>query len=414
MRLTELLRLALDSIYRRKLRSALMLLGMTIGVTAVVVVVAFIQGFNAYVDEKVAGIGSKSFTIRRFSLEDFKNTDTAMAAQRRNKDLTLDDFEYLRERATLIRDLGVRVTPLPAQVKRGRETLEEVPVDGATPNIAAIENIEVADGRYFTEAENKAGARVAFIGASVADKLFTTRSAVANDISIAGLPYKVIGVAAAKGTVFGVPQDNFVTLPLKTYANSFGPLHEQRSLYFVASPVSESSSENAVEEVRFLMRARRRLERGEKDDFGIVTPEAIMGLRDRLFGAIFIVIIAVPSIALIISGVVIANIMLVNVTERTREIGIRKAVGARRIDILKQFLIEASMLAIVGGVLGILTAWLITTIVTFIFFPAHLSAEAVALALTASSIVGVSAGLVPAWKAARLSPIKALREGGLC
>ena len=413
MRFTEILRLALDSIYRRKLRSALILLGMTIGVSAVVVVISLIQGFNAYVDEKVAGIGSKSFTIRRFSLEDFKDTDTITAAQRRNKDLTLDDFEYLRARATQIRELGVRVTPVPSQVKHATEILEEVPIEGATANIAVIENTDIADGRYFTETENKARARVAFIGAAIADKLFPSGSVVGNEITVAGLPYRAIGLAAAKGTVFGVPQDNFVTIPLKTYANSFGPLHEQRSLYFVATAVSEDSSKDAVEEVRFLMRARRHLRARENDDFGIVTPEAITGLRDRLFGAIFIVVIAVPSIALIISGIVIANIMLVNVTERTREIGIRKAVGARRIDILKQFLIEAVILSVIGGAFGVLTAWLIGHIVTFIFFPTQLSATAVVMALTASGVVGVSSGLVPAWKAARLNPITALREWGV-
>jgi putative ABC transport system permease protein len=405
----ETLKLALSAIWAHKLRSALTLLGMIIGVTAVVVVVSVIQGFNAYFDEKVAGIGSQSFSIRRFSFDDFKDIDTIAAAQRRNKNLTLDEFDYLRERTQLIDKLGAKANATRSQVKRGAEIIEDVPVDGATANIVDIDNLDVADGRYFTETENDAAMRVAYVGADVANKLFPSGNAVGGEISIAGLPYRVVGVATAKGTVFGVPQDNFITVPIKTYASNFGNLINQRGLFFVATAKSNIAFSDAVEEARFLMRARHHLTAGEKDDFGILTPDAITGIRDRVLGTVSIVAIAVPSIALVVGGIVIMNIMLVSVTERTKEIGIRKSLGARRADILKQFMVEAVTLSAIGGGIGVLLAWLIGRVITATFFPTYLSIAAVITAVSVSGIIGVLSGIFPAWKAARLDPIEALR-----
>jgi putative ABC transport system permease protein len=219
----------------------------------------------------------------------------------------------------------------------------------------------------------------------------------------------VIGVEVAKGTVFGIPQDNFIVLPLKTYSINYGGLIRQRSLYFVATAKSDNLFNDAVEEARFLMRARRKLEPSEKDNFGIVTPDAITGLRDRLFGTIFIVAIAVPGIALVVGAIVIMNIMLVAVTERTKEIGIRKSLGARQMDILKQFLVEAATLALIGGAVGVLLAWIIGFVVSAWIFPTYLSIVAIASALAVSGGAGVASGIFPAWKAARLDPIEALR-----
>jgi putative ABC transport system permease protein len=410
VKLIETLKLALAAIWAHKLRSALTLLGMIIGVTAVVVVVSLIEGFNVYIDEKIAGIGAKSFTVQRFNpFEDFKDTDTIAAAQRRNKDLTMEDFEYLKSRATLIGKIGAKARPTRAEVKRGAEILQDVQIDGATPIIADIENLDIADGRYFVEVENDAAARVAYIGADVANKLFPSGNALGQEISIQGMPYKVIGVATAKGTVFGIPQDMFITLPLKTYANNFGGLIRNRSLYFVVTSKTDEVFNDAVDEARFLMRVRRRLEPGEKDNFGIVTPDAITGLRDRIFGTVFIVAIAVPAIALVVGGIVIMNIMLVSVTERTKEIGIRKSLGARRTDILKQFLVEAVTLSAIGGATGVLIAWIIGKVLTAVFFPTFLSIVAIIVAVTVSGGIGILAGIFPAWKAARLDPIEALR-----
>jgi putative ABC transport system permease protein len=406
----ETLKLAVAAIWAHKLRSALTLLGMIVGVTAFVVVVSLIEGFNRYVDEKIAGIGAKSFTVQRFNpLEDFKDTDTIAAAQRRNKELTLEDYEYLKERATLIGKIGARARGTPSEVKRGDEVIEDVFVSGATANCVDIENRDVADGRFLAESENEGAARVAYIGADIATKLFPTGSPIGNEITIRGLPYRVIGVEAAKGTVFGIPQDNFIVIPLKTYSVNYGGLIRQRSLYFIATAKTDDTFNDAVEESRFLMRVRRKLGPSEKDNFGIVTPDAIPGLRDRLFGTIFIVAIAVPGIALIVGAIVIMNIMLVSVTERTKEIGIRKSLGARQVDILKQFLVEAVALATIGGAVGIFLAWIVGVIITAWFFPTYLSILAIAGALAASGGAGVASGIFPAWKAARLDPIEALR-----
>jgi putative ABC transport system permease protein len=410
LKFIETLKLAIAAIWAHKLRSALTLLGMIIGVMAVVVVYSLIQGFNTYVDEKIAGIGAKSFTIQRFNpLEDFKDTDTIAAAQRRNKDLTLEDFEYLKERATLIGKLGARARGTPSIIKHGDQVLEDVFVSGATPAIADIENRDIADGRFIVDPENDGAQRVAYLGADVATTLFPVGSPVGQEITISGLPYRVVGVEAPRGTVFGIPQDNFVLVPLKAYAINFGGLIRNRSLYFVATSKTDEQFNDAVDEARFLMRVRRKLAASEKDNFGIITPDAITGLRDRLFGTIFLVAIAVPSIALLVGAIVIMNIMLVSVTERTKEIGIRKSLGARQMDILKQFLVEAVTLSAMGGAVGVSIAWIIGRVLTAVFFPTFLSIGAVIIAVGVSMAVGVMAGVFPAWKAARLDPIEALR-----
>jgi len=406
----ETLKLALSAIWAHKLRSALTLLGMIVGVTAFVVVVSLIAGFNRYVDEKIAGIGAKSFTVQRFNpLQDFKDTDTIAAAQRRNKELTLDDYEYLKEKATLINKLGAKARGTPAEIKRGDQLLEDVFVIGATANTADIDNRNIEFGRFFSDVEAEGAARVAYIGADIATKLFPAGNPVNGEIYVRGLPYRVIGVEAVKGTVFGVPQDNFVVIPLKTYQVDFGPLIRQRSLYFTATSKSDETFNDAVEEARFLMRARRHLEPGEKDNFGIVTPDAITGLRDRIFGTFFIIAMVVPGIALIVGAIVIMNIMLVSVTERTKEIGLRKSLGARRIDVLKQFLTEAITLATIGGAIGVFLAWIVGKIMTAIFLQTYLSIWAIAGAIGVSALAGAISGLFPAWKAARLDPIEALR-----
>ncbi len=410
MKLIEILKVAVAAIWAHKLRSALTLLGMIVGVTAFVTVVSLIQGFNKYIDEKIAGIGAKSFSIQRFNpFEDFKDTDTIAAAQRRNKELTLDDYDYLKERATLMGRIGAKARGTFSQIKRGDQVLEDVNVAGATANTADIDNRNIENGRFFSDTEAEGAARVAYVGADIATKLFPAGNPINGEIDIRGLPYRVVGVEAVKGTVFGVPQDSFIVIPLKTYQLDFGPLMRQRSLYFTATSRNDDAFADAVDEARYLMRARRKLGPGEKDNFGIVTPDAILGVRDRIFGTFFIVAIAVPSIALMVGAIVIMNIMLVSVTERTKEIGLRKSLGARRIDVMKQFLVEAVTLATIGGVIGVFLAWVVGKIMTQIFLQTYLSVGAVAISIGVAGGFGVLAGLFPAWKAARLDPIEALR-----
>ena len=409
MNFSETIKLAFAAIWSHKLRSALTLLGMIIGVTAVVIIVSLIQGFNLYVDEKIAGIGARSFSVRRFGFEDWRTTDTIAQAQRRNKEVTFDDMEYLRERATQIAILGAKANGTPSQLKRGNETMDSVFVDGVTANIIDIEKIEVAEGRYFTSSEESSAQNVAFIGMDVANKLFPNMSPIGQEMQIRGMPYRVIGVAAAKGTVFGRPMDVFVNLPLRTYIKYYGPPVRQRSLYLVATAKDDNRFTEAVEETRALMRVRRGLGYAEKDNFGISTPDAIMQMRDRVMGPIFIAAIGVPGIALVVGGIVIMNIMLVSVTERTKEIGIRKSLGARRRDILQQFLIEAVTLSAIGGTVGVLIAWIVGRVLTQVFFPTYLSLAAVVVAVGVSGLVGVLSGILPARKAALLDPIVALR-----
>lgn len=411
MNFAETFRLAFDSIWAHKLRSFLTLLGMIFAVTAFMLVLSVLQGFSAYVDEKLAGIGSNSFTIRRFSFDDFKDTDTIAAAQRRNKELTFDELEFIKERAQLIDKIGAKALPNSREVKRGSETLRDVRIEGAEPVIAEIDKLDIAEGRYFTTTENNNAMRVCYVGADIASKLFPQGGALGSEITIQGIPYRIVGIQTAKGTVFGQPQDNFVQFPIKTYGANFGGLRGSRGIYFVASAKSNELFNDAVEEARMLMRIKRKLPFGEKDNFGILTPDAISNLIKGITRPIGIVILIVPAIALVVGAIVIMNIMLVAVTERTKEIGIRKSMGARQGDILRQFLFEAATLALLGGVIGLIIAELLAfTITVVVGIPTSIPIWAILLAIGISGGVGVVAGLFPAWKAANLNPIDALRH----
>ena len=409
MNFVETLKLALSAIMAHKLRSFLTLLGMIIAVATFMIVLSVLQGFNAYFDEKIAGIGSNTFTIRRFSFDDFKDTDTIAAAQRRNPELNFDDLRFIADHAQLIGKIGAKAGGQTRDVKRDSETLQDVQISGSEPIIADLEKRDIAEGRYFTETENSNSMRVVYIGKDVANKLFPSGNALGQEISIQGIPYRIIGIQTAKGTVFGQPQDNFVEMPIKTFGSAFGGLTRNRAPYFVVTAKNDKQINDAVEEVRTLMRIKRRLAFGEKDNFGILTPDAISGIRDRVFGTTFLVIIFVPSIAGIVGAIVIMNIMLVAVSERTKEIGIRKSLGARQPDILKQFLYESATLSAIGGLIGLIIAELAGYIISAMFLPTKIPIWAVIGSILVSAAVGIVAGVYPAWKAARLDPIEALR-----
>jgi putative ABC transport system permease protein len=404
----ESLKLALSSIMAHKLRSFLTLLGVIFGVLTVIVIVSLIEGFNSYVDEKIANIGTNAFAVQKYSIEDFSSVEALNAARRRNKDVTLDDLEaLLRARGGAIRDAGGKEDSL-GDVKFGSVTLFQIHIKATTSNIAEIERIEADEGRYFTKTEEETRRNVCFIGADVAEKLFPTVPPLGQMIKIDGRPFEVIGVGRALGAVFGQTRDMYVSMPLRTFLSIYG---SRRSIQISVTSTSEATYLDAIDEARVLMRARRKLAPNEKENFGIITPSAINELRDKIFGTIQMAAIGVTSISLVVGGIVIMNIMLVSVTERTKEIGIRKSIGARRTDILKQFLAESTLLSLIGGSVGVSIAYLLAKLVAVLTpVPTSLPWLAVAVALLVSGSVGLISGVYPAWKAAGLDPIEALRS----
>ncbi len=404
----ETLKLALASILSHKLRSFLTLLGVIFGVATVIVIVSLIEGFNSYVDEKIANIGTNAFAVQKFSIEDFSSVEALNAARRRNRDITFDDYAALRERrgGSAIRDVGAKEDSL-GDIKFGAVSLLRVRISATTPNIADIERIEAATGRYFNTMEEAARRNVCFIGADVAEKLFPTSEPLNQTIRIDGRPFLVVGVGRALGSVFGQSRDMYVSMPLQTFLSIYGA---RRSIQVSVTSNDESAYADAIDEARVVMRSRRKLAPNERDNFGIITPSAINELRDKIFGTIQIAAVGVTSISLVVGGIVIMNIMLVSVTERTKEIGVRKSIGARRSDILKQFVAESTLLSLMGGAIGVTVAYLLAKLVaTLTPVPTSLPLFAVAVALFVSGSVGLISGVYPAWKAAGLDPIEALR-----
>jgi putative ABC transport system permease protein len=403
----EALKLALSAILGHKLRSFLTLLGVIFGVATVIVVVSLIEGFNAYVDEKIANIGTNAFAVSKYSIDDFSSVEALNAARRRNKDVTLDDAAALLARRAAIQDVGAK-EDIAGDVKFGPVNLQRLHISATTTNIAEIEKIEAGEGRYFNKVEEDSRRNVTFIGSDVADKLFPTANPLGQTIRIDGRSFTVVGVGKAKGSVFGQPQDMYVSMPLSTFLSIYG---SRRSVSLSVTSTSAATYQDAVEEARVVMRTRRKLTANEKDNFGIITPSAINELRDKIFGTIQIAAVGITSISLVVGAIVIMNIMLVSVTERTKEIGIRKSIGARRIDILKQFLAESTLLSLFGGAIGISIAYALAKLVAVLTpVPTALPLFAVTIALFVSASVGLISGVYPAWRAARLDPIEALRS----
>ncbi len=406
MNFSEAVRMAFNAIWAHKLRSFLTLLGVIFGVATVIVVVSLIEGFNRYVDEKIADIGTNAFRVQKFSIDDFASVTAFDEARRRNKDVRIEDYFALADAGGSIQAVGAKALSQ-SDVKRENEILFEVSLAGTTANMADIDRVDMSMGRYFTPMEDAKSQFVCVIGADVRERLFPHTNPLDQYIKIDGRPFRVIGVVKELGSVFGQSRDKFVNIPINTFLNIYG---SRRSIFISVVSTSEATYENAIDEARVIMRNRRKLKPADKDNFGIVTPAAINQLRVKIFGTIQIVAIGVTSISLVVGGIVIMNIMLISVTERTKEIGIRKSLGARRQDILQQFLAESTILAFTGGAIGVSIAYSLSLLVSSLTpLPTSLPMTAVASALFVSGTVGLISGLYPAWRAANLDPIVALR-----
>jgi putative ABC transport system permease protein len=400
----EALSTAGRAIWSHKLRSFLTLLGVIFGIATVIFVVTLIEGFNTYVEEKVSDMGSNAFVVARIamatSLKEFKEKE------QRNRTLTRSEVDAILANRNAVADVA-SIARTRTQVKAGDKLLNDIRVAGVSTNLLKIDTVRVGQGRFIERHEDLARANVAFVGIDIARDLFPTLDPVGQEIKVDGRPYRIIGVAEEIGTVFGQPQDRFVYVPISTYFKTYG---SHAPMILKVSAVTPDRIDEAAEEVRFTLRARRHLAAGQADTFDIVTPDAINQLRDSLFGTISIVAVGVTSISLLVGGIVIMNIMLVSVTERTREIGIRKSLGARRRDIVRQFLAESTLLALAGGCIGILLAWLLAKGATAaLSVPTALPLGWTIAALSVSAGVGMVFGIYPAWRAAGLDPIIALR-----
>ncbi|HJZ69190.1 MAG TPA: ABC transporter permease [Blastocatellia bacterium] len=404
MKFLESVTLALSAIFAHKLRSFLTLLGIIFGVATVIVVVSLIEGFNKYFNDKIADLGSNAFVVNKMGI--VTSLQEWMERNKKNKDIKLDDFHAIKEHPTYVRDAAAMMRRR-GNIKRETQLLQDIEIMGVTANMIDIDSVKVDQGRYLTQTEEEHSRYACFLGYGVANQLFPSVDPIDKEIKIEGLPFRVVGVAQEIGTVFGNPRDNFVLMPLSTYQGIYG---SRGSISIRVAAIGPESIERAQDEVRVVLRGRRHLNYNDPDNFGIVTSDALNNLREKIFGTISLVAIGVTSIALVVGGIVIMNIMLVSVTERTREIGIRKSLGARRTDIVRQFLSESTVLSLLGGLIGVAIAYGLSKLATVFFsLPTALPVFWTFMALTVSASIGLFFGIYPAWKAAKLDPIEALR-----
>ena len=402
--LLESMRIALGALWVNKLRSVLTLIGVIIGVTTIIAIVSMINGMNAYVANQISGLGATTFIVDRYGIV---TSDEQWWDVFKRKKITMEDMEAVADNCPDCAEVGARIYTA-RTVKRGSQYLDDVYILGTTDNFVRIVKQDVERGHFLTEDDYRHRRNVAFIGYDVLDNLFPGVDPVGKEIKIDGRDYTIIGHGVREGSTLGQSNDNYVYIPMTTFQKQFG---HQRSVDLFIKAASFGILDEAKDQVRLILRARRGVKYHDEDDFGIMTAADFMNMWETFSRGAAMVMVGISSISLVVGGIVIMNIMLVSVTERTREVGIRKAVGARRKNIMFQFLSEAVTLSLVGGGIGVALGFVIGTVLTAqIGVPAGVALWSVFLGLGVSSVVGTFFGVYPAMKAARLDPIEALRR----
>jgi putative ABC transport system permease protein len=399
------LALSAQAIRAHKLRATLTMLGLTMGVATLITVMTLVQGANQYVEQKIANLGTNVFQIGRvpFAVADLTKILKAL----RNKNITVEDMQAVADRCGACRHVGGEASTTVSSRFRDRD-LENTRLVGQTSGMVDVDTRTILQGRYFTPQEDARGAQVALVGASVAEELFAGLDPVGRTVRLGTKEFTVIGTYEKLGSVLGQDQDNFAVIPMGSYQRVRG---NRFSLVIHVQAAGGALFEQAQEEARTIMRARRHITGSREEDFFIGTAQSYIALWESISSAFFTVFVMVSSISAVVGGIVIMNVMLVSVTERTKEIGIRRAVGASRRDVLRQFLTESVIQCLVGGMIGIAIGFLAAyALRRATDFPALVQGWVALLGVVLSSAIGLFFGIYPATRAAELDPVEALRS----